>query len=74
MIDRNKDDHEILLYRVLFQSYKNNVIRIISKYCIKDKEEDNKLHKNKLEYCKAVLNAISENCAFTAIDVSVKQW
>jgi len=57
---------------VLVQSYKNNVIRIVSRYQINEKKNQNKEIEVELEYDREIINAIQEYCALAAMDASIK--
>ena len=62
----------MLLYRVLFQSYKNNVIKVISKHHIVEDEESIIEQNDRSEYCKEIISAIKEHYVFIATVALVK--
>ena len=69
IVDRDQDDHQLLLCKVILQSFKNNVIKIIYQYKI---NEENKIGRNKEEsqFSCEVLEAIAEYCAFVVTDTA----
>ena len=73
IIDGDKEDHELLSYGVLFQSYRNNVIKIICHYKIKEEEEKELNKEIESEYCEEIMNAIKEHYAFAATNALVKR-
>ena len=72
MIEADKEDHKLLPCGVLVQSYKNNVIRILSRYQINEKKNQNEEIEVESEYDEEIINTIQEHYVFAVMDASVK--
>ena len=71
MIDKDRTDLQQLKYSIIFQSFKNNIIKVIISHLI----ENNKMvteQREETEYCLEIIKVIKKYCVFAVSDTLVK--